>query len=269
MIKRTTRQTLKRYLEDFLEAQLERHRPDTQGSKPGQVQADAATKGRLKPFHTAILPASVVAISSFERSFSTALGKTFEKCAVLLAADVHQSAEREKRLSGKVSQQCMTVIEDCREQVERGAAVDYHSMITKVLSASGAHTTQIRTVTDLFILTRAGQQLYFEIKAPLPNKGQAIEVTERLLKTHAILQMGPPQVQTYYAMAYNPYGTRRQYGHSFAVTHLDMDNQVLLQEEFWDVVMGGTGSFRELLEVYKEVGKEKGPQILKRLGYDF
>jgi len=46
-----------------------------------------------------------------------------------------------------------------------------------------------------------------------------------------------------------------------------MKNQVVIEDEFWDIV-GGPGTFEELLEVYGEVGSEKGPQILKRLGYD-
>ena len=50
------------------------------------------------------------------------------------------------------------------------------------------------------------------------------------------------------------------------VSDLDMKNQILLEDEFWDIV-GGKGTFTELLEIYREVGEEKGRQIIKRLGY--
>ncbi|MGB8370724.1 MAG: TdeIII family type II restriction endonuclease [Limisphaerales bacterium] len=50
--------------------------------------------------------------------------------------------------------------------------------------------------------------------------------------------------------------------------HLDMKHQVVLQDEFWDII-GGKGTFASLLEIYAEVGKEKGRQIIDRLGYDF
>ena len=69
-------------------------------------------------------------------------------------------------------------------------------------------------------------------------------------------------------MAYNPYGTRKNYKHSFATQHLDMRHQVVLQEEFWDMV-GGPGTFKALLEMYSEVGTEKGREIIQRLGYQF
>jgi hypothetical protein len=68
-------------------------------------------------------------------------------------------------------------------------------------------------------------------------------------------------------MAYNPYGSRSNYKHSFAVKHLDMKNQILLEDEFWDIV-GGKGTFAELLSIYREVGEEKGRQVMDRLAYE-
>jgi hypothetical protein len=55
---------------------------------------------------------------------------------------------------------------------------------------------------------------------------------------------------------------------SLMVKDLDMKNQILLKDEFWDIV-GGKGTFAELLEIYREVGEEKGRQIIERLGYGF
>jgi len=45
-----------------------------------------------------------------------------------------------------------------------------------------------------------------------------------------------------------------------------MKNQILLEDEFWGIV-GGKGTFGELLEIYREVGKEKGRQVMDRLAY--
>jgi len=56
-------------------------------------------------------------------------------------------------------------------------------------------------------------------------------------------------------MCYNPYGTRAGYSHSYAQKYLDMRRQVLLAQEFWDVV-GGSGTYHEVLSVYQEVGNE-------------
>lgn len=66
-------------------------------------------------------------------------------------------------------------------------------------------------------------------------------------------------------MAYNPYGKDRgSYKHSFSLKYLDMQNQVILGKEFWDLI-GGEGTYGEVLSIYREVGKEKGPDIIEQL----
>lgn len=45
------------------------------------------------------------------------------------------------------------------------------------------------------------------------------------------------------------------------------EEQILLEDEFWDIV-GRKGTFNELLEIYREVGREKGRQVMDRLGYN-
>jgi hypothetical protein len=152
--------------------------------------------------------------------------------------------------------------------IDRGEPIHYPTVVQLILKANTKEEIPIRTITDVYFKTARGEEYYFEVKSPKPNKGQGIEVTDRLLRTHAIRKLGPPRVRTFFAMAYNPYGTRNAYKHSFATQHLDMKRQVLLQEEFWDVV-GGRGTFRALLDIYAEVGEEKGRQIIQRLGYRF
>lgn len=108
-----------------------------------------------------------------------------------------------------------------------------------------------------------------EIKSSKPNKGQCVEIADRLLQIHAMRRAGPPRVRTFYAMAYNPYGEARAlYKHSFALQYLDMDNQVLLGKEFWGLV-GGPGAYGLILGLYREVGRTKGPDILDQLVLDY
>ncbi len=268
MIKTSTRAKIKGFLEGFLEIQLDKHQEEAKVVGAKEAFQTLAEDGKLKPFHNAILPAEIVRISSFERSFSTALGGTFEECARLIALDNHKEAERSKELTAQVSHACLEEIERARSIVDKGHGLNYPEMVKRVLKTSRQPQVSIRTITDVYIKTQKDEEYYFEIKSPKPNKGQGIEVTDRLLRTHAIRQHGPPKVNTYFAMAYNPYGTRGDYNHSFAVSHLDMQHQVLIQEEFWDIV-GGKGTYPQLLEIYSEVGREKGRQVMKRLGYDF
>lgn len=124
-------------------------------------------------------------------------------------------------------------------------------------------------MADLYLKTKRGEELFFEIKSPKPNKGQCLEVTDRLLQTHAIRKATAPKVRTYFAMAYNPYGTERSsYKHSFSTKYLDFENQVIIGEEFWDLI-GGRGAYEEVLAIYREVGKEKGSDMLDQLALDY
>ncbi len=268
MIKPVTRAKIKGFLEGFLEVQLHKHQKSVRlGGETKRLRADAKA-GKLKPFHNAILPPEAVRLSSFERSFSTSLGNTFEECARLIALDNHKEAGRSRVLTGKISRKSLTEIERARTLIDEGHPIDYPTVVQRVLRANSREEVVIRTITDVYLKTARGEEYYFEIKSPKPNKGQGIEVTDRLLRTHALRKQGPPKVHTFFAMAYNPYGSRENYRHSFALQHLDMKHQVVIEDEFWDIV-GGRGTFKALLEVYAEVGKEKGRQIIDRLGYDF
>lgn len=66
-------------------------------------------------------------------------------------------------------------------------------------------------------------------------------------------------------MAYNPYGVcRDDYKHSFSLQYLDMKNEVLLGDEFWQII-GGEGTYAELLDIYREVGREKTKAMMDAL----
>lgn len=69
-------------------------------------------------------------------------------------------------------------------------------------------------------------------------------------------------------MGYNPYGGRADYKHSFAKNYMDLQNQVLLADEFWAIV-GGDNTYGEVLSIYREVGKEKGPDMLDKLALSY
>jgi hypothetical protein len=76
-----TRAKIKAYLEVFIERTVELHRGreiDAFTSAADYLGLTSA-KGRLKPFHAALLPQSISRISAFERSLSTTLGTIFSR----------------------------------------------------------------------------------------------------------------------------------------------------------------------------------------------
>ena len=125
--------------------------------------------------------------------------------------------------------------------------------------------TLTRTIkADLYLRGQDGREIFFEMKSPKPNKSQCLDVTAKLLTIHALKKSGPPDVITYYGMSYNPYGGKQQYKHSLALSYLDINDQVLIGDEFWELV-GGPGTYDEVLELFRELGQEHRSEILSLL----
>lgn len=274
MIHKQTGISIKGYLEGFLDGLIQQHKPK---EKPphllkeydGDYNENDASDGSYKPFHEAIIPEQILRVSTFERSFSTKLGSTFEECARLIASQKYKIAKRGFVATGQMPSAATTRIEELVNQIAREHKPDFLQLIDEVLKVDDSNWVERPVVADLFLEDKVGTRYFFEIKSPKPNKGQCLEIAERLLRIHAITQENRPKVNAYFAMAYNPYGSRKEdYKHSFSLQYLDMKNEVLLGDEFWEII-GGKGTFDELLEIYREVGREKTKAMMDALVFGF
>lgn len=271
MIEKQTRAEIKGYLQGFVHALIEEHRPEKRASLVAERRVpDSSQEGGLKPFHEAIIPAEVIRISEFERSFSTKLGTTFEECARLIARQSFEVAQRGYKASGRLPLAAAAKIEEIVAQLgQKEKRLSFLEMIDLVLRIQADTWVERPAIADLYLKEANGREHFFEIKSPKPNKGQCLEITERLLRIHAIKQANRPSVNAYFAMGYNPYGRlKTSYQHSFSLQYLDIANQLLLGEEFWAYI-GGAGTFDQLLEIYQEVGYEMGKTIVDALAFDF
>ncbi len=270
MINEETRAAIKGYLEGFIQGLIEQHRSGIRRAMVREAHAvNSSSRGILKPFHEAIIPPEILRISTFERSFSTKLGTTFEECARLIALQTYAVAERGYRASGRMPAAAAARIEKIVTRINEGQTPDFPALIAEVLQVNDEEWVERPAIADLYLKDKTGHEYFFEIKSPKPNKGQCLEVAERLLRIHAITQKNRPYVNAYFAMAYNPYGTRLEdYRHSFSLQYLDMQNEVLLGADFWTLV-GGEGTYEELLEIYQEVGREKGKAMIDALAFGF
>ena len=272
MIQEVTREKIKGYLEAFIQKMINEHKKKSNLKATDlRPTLDHSTKGEIKPFHEALIPHGIMLMSEFERTFSTTLGSTFEEAAKLIALDYHGRAERGKRLSGEVTTKSIDEIERIKNAINKsGMKRSYLDLVDEIVSSSKSGKTEPRLViSDLYVHDNKGKEIYFEIKSPKPNKGQCLEVTERLLHIHAIRRVNQRSVRTYFAMAYNPYGnSKSEYKHSFSMKYLDLENEVVIGREFWDLI-GGPGTYEEVLSIYREVGKEKGPDMLDQLALSY
>lgn len=265
-IDKITRQQIKGYLEGFIEGMLQEYRRwrSRECVTPRQYLRQRSETPTLKPFHNAILPEEFRKVNAFERSFSTRLGTTFEESARLIALRHHAEAYRGYRIVTPLKAVALDTLEKQIERLDAGEQPSLAEMTQKVLATyPGSEERRIRIVADLFVKKQDGTELYFEMKSPVPNKGQCLEVTQRLLRIQLARGKGLPQVQTYFAMPYNPYGgDRSNYNWGYARRYLPFEDGVLIGEEFWNM-LGGKGTYEQLLEIYYEVGQAKSKELLE------
>ena len=160
-----------------------------------------------------------------------------------------------------------TTIESIRNEIETTKMQSrYPGYVDAIASSFHADTVERSIKADLYIRELNDNEMFFEMKSPKPNKSQCLDVTEKLLRIHALKQSGPPKVRTYYAMSYNPYGSRDQYKHLLAKSLLDMEHQVLLGPEFWELI-GGPETFEQVVELFRDVGRECRSDISRVLAY--
>ena len=70
--------------------------------------------------------------------------------------------------------------------------------------------------------------------------------------------------EAYFALPYNPYGTKEAYAWSFPKRWFDMksDKVVLIGDEFWEKI-GGPGTYAAFKEAVNEMGKEYKDRIYR------
>lgn len=271
-----TRAKIKGYLEGFIQGLVDEYK-GRKIQKPHNAReylSRTSSNGELKPFQAAIVPPEIIHLNQFERGLSTRLGNSLEECARLIALEHHQKAHRSYDLTAEVCLEAFAEIERQKERYEssvnRQQSLSFNRMVDEILKKRCNAIIGTKTVrADLYIVARDGTEIFFEIKAPKPNKGQCLEVIQRLLRFHLLKGRNRPKIQAYYAMPYNPYGAKKaDYKWSQARNYLPFEEVVTIGQEFWTMV-GGTTAYEELLEIYLEVGQEKSKFILDTLALGF
>ncbi len=231
-------------------------------------QASASPEGDYKPFHTALLPRQLIKASSFERSFSTLLGKSYERHSAIIAESRFAVARLQHKTEGTMLESVDTEISDEVGRINQSHVFsNYFELVERIVAMEkrGSGKRVDRAVTsDLYLRDDGGNEVFFEIKTPKPNKEQCLNITRKHLWIHAMLKRTPPEAKTYFGMAYNPFGDENEYTYSFAKNHMDLERQTLIGRQYWDF-LGGPGAYEELSEIYRRVGAAKSEAIRRML----
>jgi len=216
------------------------------------------------PFHTALLGKDRLALYQFIHSLNTNFGTTiFEPVAVELAKSRFDVVDRQVDVSCEISEEALREIDIIIDSLIIARSAPNKLQEIERLRAKlfiGVRRKVKLTKVDLFC-QRGGEIYLFDIKTAKPNKGSFLEFKRTLLKWSAAVLTQNPNININSAIAipYNPY-----YPHPYSrwtmAGMLDLQNELLVAEEFWDF-LGGNGSYQNLLKVFEEVGVEMRDEI--------
>ena len=219
-----------------------------------------------QPLYAALVPAEIFKGSHFERRFVTPFGKVWEKLASVVGERGMGFAKTDYAIHGLIPRKRLQRIQEKLNALEHGKSgkrrikPDWNKELKYVLQGGG-QLVPAKVVCDVFVSKSPNTPGYaFEIKAPLPNSDQTKVSKEKLLKLYA---MEPVQIKdAYYALPYNPYGTRAQYDWNFPMRWFDMhtDPCVLIGEELWDK-LGGAGTYEAFITIVRRLGKHYHERI--------
>jgi len=227
-----------------------------------------------KPLYAALVPDEIFKSSHFERRFVTPFGKAWEKLAVVAAEQGKGYARTGYKITGTIKSERLRRITETINTLEHSTQgqkrikPDWNKEIAYILEGDGDNIP-VSIVCDVYVEdVTQGKRYAFEIKAPLPNSDQTKVSKEKILKLYS---MEPLQIDgAYYALPYNPYGTRENYTWNFPARWFNMkeDEVVLIGEEFWEKI-GGSGTYQAFIEAVNEIGEEYKERIYREfLGID-
>lgn len=210
-----------------------------------------------KPFHLALVPEAIWKGSKFERSFVTSLGMIgWEQMAKVLAEEHHGYAENSYTVEGKMLDKQMHKIQSILNDLEKSREPNGIEEINQINAIDSGDMIDVRVTSDLYIYNDSTDTHYYiEIKSPKPNSDQTKVSKEKIFKIKAIYP--EDNHKAYFALPFNPYISREDYGHSHPKRWFKMTTSPLVKmgKGFWDLV-GGEGAYENLMDIAEEVGEQ-------------
>ncbi len=258
------KQNMKMAIQEVIKAMMDRVMAKVLVSDPFIEEEHRAKR----PLYAALVPDEIFKGSHFERRFVTPFGNAWQSLAVVAANAGLGHGTASHRIDGLVKSvrlRRITEILNTLEHAEKGkkkVRPDWDAELEYILKGRGENIP-VSVICDVYAEeTTSGRHYAFELKAPLPNSDQTKVSKEKILKLYS---MEPRQVdEAYYALPYNPFGTKENYSWSFPARWFNMkeDEVVLIGEEFWEKI-GGLGTYKAFIDAVNEIGREYKDRIYR------
>lgn len=219
------------------------------------------------PFHYHLLGRDRMALFSFIQSVNTMLGQSiFEKVGAIISKPMANQVKDQYPLEGFISNEAVLKIDLIMRDLRAAKRTSDKVIETQEILAvanKGELGRKIKKTVDLFVLQKNGEELYFELKSAKPNINEFTGVKKQLLDWIAMRGSNHPtaKIKTIVAIPYNPYEPE-PYERWTLQGLFDLKNEVLVGQEFWDL-LGGKGAYEDLLGCFEQAGIELQPEIDK------
>ena len=221
-----------------------------------------------KPFQYALFTKKGYLAKGFIHGCETALGNWHESIAKIIAAENFEVAEKlqgTSKLKGQVTDEAQKTFENILSDLDSALREPNHKKeADEIFSASQNGNNIIDRVqtVDLFLKKDDGEEIYFEIKEPKPNKNEMRAAKRDLLEILAMKACEGKKVKIYLGMYYNPYYPK-EYQRWTCLKFFNKGQDFLIGKDFWDF-LGGAGAYENLIKIYEDVGEEIRPVLDKK-----
>jgi hypothetical protein len=229
---------------------------------------DLSDEDSAKPFQYALFTKKGYLAKGFIHGCETALGNWHESIAKIIAQKNFKVAKKlqgNEKLKGALTQEAQKVFENIISDLDSVKREPNHKdEANEIFIASQGQKKEenrIQTV-DLYLEKDNGEEIYFEIKGPKPNKNEMRAAKRDLLEIYAIRARAGKKVKIFLGMYYNPYAPQ-EYQRWTCLKFFDKGGDFLIGNEFWDY-LGGNGAYEQLIAIYETVGEEIRPELEKK-----
>lgn len=251
-----TRATVKNIMEEC----ATKYAPARERWEPDQIW-------QAYPFHRLFFTVPQITAARAERSTVTSMGsELYPRLAEAIASENFSQVQLEYTVEGALNDDACNTLEQIvttlREPLPRRRAGEPRRRrprpnsvdeLARILDAQGGSARPVAVKADFYIGDFTDGPLFMELKTPRPNLDIAAESKRKILYFLAMMRRdGIVGAQAFLGLTYNPYVTRKNYNHAPTRRIMDLDKEVLIGSETWDLI-GGAGTYDELLKIIEEI----------------
>jgi len=212
-----------------------------------------------KPFYFKLFSKRVVFTASLLQSIFTWFGGKWEDFAEIIARENFPRVERRYRLRGKITLKELITIDNILKELDKGVRLpDIERTKKEILKAYDKNDVHkdISHIVNLFVETEDGMEYYFELKTVKPNKKEVRAAKRNFLEVLAMRHKEKDlnKVHVFLAIPFNPYFSG-EYSRWTVIRFFKPNSDLLVGKNFWNF-LGGENTYKDLLEIFEEIGKD-------------